>query len=134
MYYAIDASGNVAGEISAPRGHGEVPVIYDESGGDATALMQVLDPTMMQFIARVFHASEIETLHPQFFRMSEPKSRNITVKMQEGWSAHMTADAPVEPQLKNLNLTLAHSVPANKRATLNYIDVRFGERVYVKYR
>lgn len=132
-FYALDISGVVQGEIAAPQ-NTTIPVIYDQSGGDIAEHAQIIDPIMLQFIARLLHDPTIEPMQPQFVLMTNPKSSELMIKVKEGWKLHLTKDASLESQLANLNLTLSHSVTPEKRSKLEYIDVRFGEKIYVKYR
>ncbi|GEM_PF-5720543 len=132
-FYALDASGVLQGQIGAPRDT-KIPVIYDQSGGAVEEHALVLDPSMLQFIAKVLHDPVIESLGPQLVLVPTAQSTDIMVKVKEGWKLHLTKAASLESQLANLNLTLNNSVAPEKRNKLEYIDVRFSERVYVKYR
>ena len=49
----------------------------------------------------------------------------------EGWTIYVDAKTPLAPQLQNASIVLKEKVGAD-RPKLDYIDVRFGEKVFFK--
>ncbi len=52
----------------------------------------------------------------------------------EGWSVYFTHTQPLSWQVTKLQTVLENKVSPEKRRKLEYIDVRFGDQAYVKYR
>lgn len=57
-------------------------------------------------------------------------TREIRAKVTEGWSIYFRTDESLEHQLRRLSLILADQKP--DRSALQYIDLRFGERIIVQ--
>ena len=133
QFYALDVQGIVLGKTPRPTMGGS-PVIYNESGGELSLKQQIISPAVLSFIAKLLDDERIKLLQPRFFIVPKSNSTELTLKVGEGWTVRFDAALSLEDQLHNLDLTLRNSIPPDKRAKLNYIDLRFGERVYVKYR
>ena len=136
IYYALDGQGTVIGQIAAPAASQHtVPVVFDLSGTEVTAHDQVMTPVALSFITNKAIQNEyLKTLHPQFFIVSKPMTPDIQLKTGEGWKILFDTTVSLEDQVHALELTMKNSVPPEKRASLEYVDLRFGERVYFKYR
>ncbi|MBI5138785.1 MAG: FtsQ-type POTRA domain-containing protein [Candidatus Vogelbacteria bacterium] len=55
----------------------------------------------------------------------------------QGWKVFFSSDAPVELMIKHLNLTLLSEIltkrVTDKKSKLEYIDLRYGEKVFYKF-
>lgn len=60
--------------------------------------------------------------------------QRLIVKTNEDWEIYFNEKDDIADQLVNLNLVLKTKIPLEKRGTLQYIDLRFGSKVYFKYR
>lgn len=58
-----------------------------------------------------------------------PGAQNLTAYTSEGWRINYSVQADIETQISNLKLTLAK---ITDRSQLQYIDLRFGDKVYYK--
>ncbi|MBI2552611.1 hypothetical protein HYW17_04925 [Candidatus Uhrbacteria bacterium] len=132
--YALDSQGLTIGRTRLPPAPGDELVIYDSSGGAVGNNSPALTAAHLAFLARLVQNVQIQTLGPRFFIIERPQATEVTLKVKEGWQIHFNMDNALEEQLGNLELTLRNTVAPDKRAALDYIDLRFGERVYVKYR
>ena len=57
----------------------------------------------------------------------------ITAKTIEGWEIYFDSYGNIKNQSFNLNIVLNEKIPLEKRKDLEYIDLRFGDRVYFRY-
>jgi cell division septal protein FtsQ len=67
------------------------------------------------------------------FILTQEKNK-LTVKMPEGWEVYFDIQKEVFGQFFNLDLTLKEKIPPEKRGNLEYIDLRFGNKVFFRYR
>lgn len=134
--YALNAEGVIYGPTAGNSGSGTAArlVFYDESAQPAQAGQRVVLPTVLAFGSRLITDDQIKIFEPKFFIVAHPEATRLTLKMGEGWKLYLDAAAPLEDQLANLKLTIAQSIAPDTRGDLEYIDVRFGERIYFKYR
>lgn len=133
LFYALDAQGIVLGTMSEAQ-IGDSLVIYDQSGGVPNPKEQIMDTAVLNFAVHLVQDEHIKILSPQFFIMEEAMAADLILKVGEGWKIYFDTKEDLNDQLENLNATLTHSIPPDKRNTLNYIDLRFGEKVYFKYK
>ena len=129
--FAIDKEGIALIPLSIPVPHGALPIIFDKRQRDAMIATKVIADTEIIFF---------NTLHNELARIApfasitigEPSPDALTVTTQEQWLIYFNlADAPGE-QLERLKVLLATKIKPDKRKKLQYIDLRFGERVYYK--
>lgn len=57
-----------------------------------------------------------------------------TFSLSEGWNIFFNPEESLDWQLTKLRLVLEKKIPQEKRGQLEYIDVRFGNQAYLKYR
>ena len=58
----------------------------------------------------------------------------IEVKTTQDFEIYFNPKEDIPDQIQNLSLVLEEEIPTENRANLEYIDLRFGNRVYYKYR
>lgn len=56
----------------------------------------------------------------------------LVVRCEKGFAIYFNLEADVGEQLSNLDLVLREKIPEEEREGLEYIDLRFGNRVYYK--
>lgn len=62
-----------------------------------------------------------------------PLTQDIEVKTEEGWKAVFTTTESLSPQLERLKIyLLKKALDQESRENIDYIDLRFGEKIYVK--
>ncbi len=59
---------------------------------------------------------------------------DLVVQTSEGWRVRFTFTESARAQAEKLVLALENKIPEDKRAELDYVDVRFENRVYFKYK
>lgn len=63
---------------------------------------------------------------------SRPVAETIEIMTSEGWAAYVSTAKPIQDQLRYLREVLAKAV-GSRRSELMYIDVRYNEKVFVKF-
>lgn len=132
--YALDSQGAIIGLQSTDH-RLPLPIVYDLSGAVVELKQQVISPATLAFISKLWQEENIKILQPRYFTMPKTNATDLTLQVGDsnGWNIYFDATMPLPDQLNALDLTLRNSVSALKRPKLDYIDLRFGERVYVKY-
>lgn len=162
-YYYADRGGMVVSEISGPQleelGLGEVeeiqikkgeikkiekttekktnglglPVVVDESRGEVD-LKKAL--TSQETISVIFFAFEVIPFQinqrVNEFRLLKPDHNELKIIMEKGYSLILNLEEDLSNQLTNFfTLLEKEKLPLEQ---INYIDLRFGDKVYYKYR
>jgi len=108
------------------------PIIYDLSNSDTNVKDQILDPKTINFIIdlalkwpEVLPEKKIE-----HFAAPEPGNTRVNVVTEEDWSAYFESGKDLDKQLSNLKLVLSEKIKDPTK--INYIDLRFEDRIYYK--
>jgi hypothetical protein len=86
---------------------------------------------ILDFAKEAEHRSLFLQGIPSFEIVSESQ---IHARTQEGWSVYFTHTEDLSWQITKLQTVLENKIPPEKRKKLEYIDVRFGDQAYFKYR
>lgn len=130
-YFVIDTQGKILGSISEAEAKDKM-IIYGKQIVAPENGTQILSPQTLAFIANVFQHADLQTVHPEFFVAENDTASEVALKVGEGWRILFDTTQDLGAQIENFKLTLQHAVPAESRSKLDYIDVRFGRRVYYK--
>ncbi|OGL65534.1 hypothetical protein A3B21_01540 [Candidatus Uhrbacteria bacterium RIFCSPLOWO2_01_FULL_47_24] len=131
IQYAIDAQGLIAGIITISAQN--ATILYDTSNSTPALKDQVVSTNLLHFVVVVLQDEMIKNLGPKFFIIEKANDTDIQLKLAEGWKAYFDTTGDPKTQLANLDLILRNTMPPDKRNKLDYIDLRFGEKVYYKY-
>jgi len=95
---------------------------------------KVIERNCLRAILEVngFLADEIG-IQPKIFTASAD-GKKLTVLTKEGWNIIFNLNKDVQEQLSDLKLVLEEKIPQNNRARLDYINLRFGNKIYYKYK
>lgn len=66
--------------------------------------------------------------------LSEERARKITVLTKDGWLIYFGSDLNAKDQAFNLFLVLKEEILPEKRGDIEYVDLRFGSKVFYRYR
>lgn len=58
----------------------------------------------------------------------------INVEISEGWDVYIAPKGNIEWQVDKLKVVIEKNIPEERRANLEYIDLRFGDQAFIKYR
>jgi len=124
--YLIDRNGVIFKETSIPTG---LAVIR---GGDtAVSLSEVpISPENTAFLMEAWRGIK-DIVKIVEFRIEESK---IIAQTAEGWDIYFTFKKPASVQTKKLLLVIEEQIFNEDRAGLEYVDVRFEDRVYFKHK
>jgi cell division septal protein FtsQ len=110
--------------------------VNDESGreigiGDPVLSRQALDATLG--IERMLRPGDMVRIGSTFFSPSRV-SGEIRAVTEEGWDLLVNLDIDPAKTVASLRLVLEKEIPAEKRPTLRYVDLRSENRVFYAYR
>lgn len=58
----------------------------------------------------------------------------LTLKTEEGWQAYFDPTTSLSNQSFNLIVSIQEKIPSDRRGDLEYIDLRYGNKVFYKYK
>jgi hypothetical protein len=61
-------------------------------------------------------------------------NKRSVFSLSEGWKIFFNPEESLDWQVTKLRLVLEKKIPTEKRGKLEYVDVRFGNQAYLKYR
>lgn len=150
-YYTVDGNGIATRELIVPNidlvegsqknaGPSEaltdrsmidttIPLVADESVTAVTVGQKIVEPAVIGFITTLATKLPSDTLHIQSFALPSLTSGEVRVHTTEGFAVYLTIQDDPDRQLTNLNLVLREKV---KDRRVQYIDLRFGNKVYIK--
>lgn len=131
--YALDPQGFILGTTEIKSGDTKT-VIYDQSGAVPEAHAKILAPAMLNFVSTIVRNARVTSLKPQFFILANSRATEITLKVGEGWNIKFDTTQNPDTQLKNLDIILRNSIAPDALKRLEYIDLRFGEKTYYKFK
>ncbi len=130
-FYYLGLSGVIATEISNIDEAPALPALYDESNQPVRAAEQVLSEDKMQAIQSIIDSlNEIETVTYTTFSMPHRLSLRLNVHTENGYLIYFDVSENIQTQIEKLNRVLTDTVP--NTPPQEYIDLRIGERVYLK--
>jgi hypothetical protein len=112
------------------------PVIIDERDERLELREEALKPNVVQAaidLPGLFEERFGRSPYYEDVRIDGKAAVTLRVRASEGWSIYLDAGQDLREQLMNAEIVLRTKVGA-ERAQLDYIDVRFGEKVFFKLR
>ncbi len=93
---------------------------------------KVLESNYLEYILEIKgKLSENQKIEIKEF---SPSIKKLTALTAEGWQIFFDPQGNISNQVLNLTAVLKELIPPEKRGNLDYIDLRFGSKVYFKYR
>ncbi len=90
-----------------------------------------------KYLARILDVNKQIEKNPDFSIKEivvSGDAKKIKIMSSEGWYALFNLDESISTQISNLSIVLSETISVTKRKNLDYINLRFGNRVYVKYK
>jgi cell division septal protein FtsQ len=130
--YLLDQDGIGLKEAAAGEGDSLITLSQDTA---VYALGKALVPSSwLQPIAELhkYFATQVG-VRDRLFALN-PAEETITVISNEGWSAIMDPTQDIKTQLETLSSALLGKFSPAERQKLSYVDVRFGDKIFYKWR
>jgi len=112
----------------------QYPVLFDERDEKLELREEALHPGVVQAaidLPKLFEARFGRAPYFEELRIDGKDAQTIRLRTSEGWSIYLDAAQDLGGQLMNADVILKSKVGA-QRPQLDYIDVRFGEKVFFK--
>lgn len=127
--YNVDLEGTAVSETSTSNSEIALPIVYDESNKEVVIGEKLLGKEQVQAVCELSEKiSQIANVEIVFYKITTEKELRAVTK--EGWYILFNGK-DVESQLLKLNLILKEKIK-DQRKNLEYIDLRFEDRVYYK--
>ncbi|MBU4204579.1 FtsQ-type POTRA domain-containing protein [Patescibacteria group bacterium] len=129
-YFLIDEKGVVFEKTSANVGGF---FIVRQTGEIKEVILgtEIVKKEVMEKIAKIKRGLE-ERSQIDIKEVDIASGERLNVKTSEGWDAYFNLTTDIDLQIEKLNLLLENELPKENRAGLQYIDLRFKDRVYYK--
>jgi hypothetical protein len=121
-------------QTGAPKA--KYPVLFDERDEKLELREEALRPNVVQAaidLPRLFEERFGRAPYFEELRIDGKDAQTLRLRTSEGWSIYLDAAQDLQGQLMNAEVVLKTKVGA-QRPQLDYIDVRFGEKVFFKLR
>lgn len=137
--YVLDASGEVIerkpsdGSASSTLGlaAAEMPVL-DGGKNDLEISSRGIEGDLAQFIIGVWgRLTEKTGVAIKFFSFVPDSPSSLKIKTEEGWDIILNTHISADSQIEKLSALLKERDLTDRR-NLNYIDLRFGDRIFYK--
>lgn len=131
--FSVDSNGKIFEENSEPHSI----TIYTPNRVEALIGDTVVNTNAISFIEEFQERAENLIIFkdnnltiPEFYIDSENTVRARTL---EGWNIYLNMQKDIEWQITKIETVFLEELSQEKRENLKYIDVRFGDQVYLKY-
>ncbi|MFA6409979.1 MAG: hypothetical protein WCW26_00170 [Candidatus Buchananbacteria bacterium] len=105
------------------------PIIYDQSCSDVQIGNLVANKKLIDFIINLTEQIELNTdLSISHYNLVNPLANDIALVTAGGWEARFSLDQPIKSQIDLLIVVLQKQV--KDQSKLQYIDLRFGDKVF----
>ena len=133
--FALDENGIIFEEKEAL---GQVIVSTPQRSKDAALGAEVIEKDILKTILgfqRELDASDLfQKVGLRVASLTVLSENQVKAKISEGWEFYVNPSENIDWQITKAKLVLQEEVPFEKRALLEYIDLRFGDQAYLKYR
>lgn len=133
--FALDASGIIFEEREAG---GHVAIWTGENKREALLGEKVIEGELLEILLDFQRELDafilFKELELRVSSLSVISQDQVNAKISEGWQVYFNPKENIAWQITKLKLVLEREIPAEKRSKLEYIDLRFGDQAYIKYR
>jgi hypothetical protein len=129
-YYFSDDQGTITKEISqeeASRYWDRFPLIYSDASEIAIG-HNIIKQKRVEFILKLHEALNQTTIHFSGYEVRGVD--DIVMTSRDGWKAYFSPDTDPQLAVENLELILKEKIQDKNK--LEYIDLRFGDKIFFK--
>lgn len=133
-FYYLDLEGKIITEVPFKDPNPNFPRIYDESSQLVNYDQSILSPNQIKFIIDILTKLPLRTgeIEINSFKIPDRRSNEIKVVTKKGWQIYFNTNLDTERQLDKLVLIYEKKVKELGIDNLEYIDLRFGNKVFYK--
>ncbi len=133
-FYYINLEGQIISEVPFKDPNPNFPRIYDESSKPVSAGQTVIQPAQIRFIIDVLTKlpQKVGEIVINSFRLPNNGSSEIKLVTNQGWQVYFNTNLNVASQLDKLVLVYEKKIKGEGLKNLEYIDLRFGDKVFYK--
>ena len=110
---------------------GNYPVIYDLSNSPVIIGQAVAPKDLVDFVVslteKLKKGADFNIAH---YELTNPQLKEVILLTKEGWKIYFRTEDPIDQSVGSLFSVLQQEI--KNRSTLEYIDLRFGQRVFWK--
>jgi len=124
---------NKAGDIDIIRHRivqENLSIIYDIANSEVVIGQRVVQAEMMEIFVHMVKQLSIKIPYEFSYFEYDAEKKTISAVSSEEWKIYFSVDSDIDSQVNNAALILKQKVQDTN--TLEYIDVRFGEKVFYK--
>jgi len=132
--FALDTHG-VIFEEKEPEGE---MILSKSDGGAVSVGEEAIDSELLKYILDFSQQLDASALFGEVgLRVSSAvvvSKERVNAEISEGWEIYLNPVENIDWQVTKVKLVLEKEIPSAKRPFLEYIDLRFGDQAYIKYR
>lgn len=128
--HALASDGDARGAVKSTDVIDAPIVRLDESVGGSDVDQLTLDADTISFIRAAFSFAREQRYQPLYFTVTR-ENPTIKMKTREGWDVLLTSLESPEKQMKHLRSVIDTTIKQDRKK-LDYVDVRFDNRVFYK--
>lgn len=131
-YYYLSENGEIVSEITAPDRRAELPSIFDDFNAGAKPDQAVLTPEKVLFIKNLLNGmKEVSEVEVASYHLPTSLGTQVNVLTKAGYAIYFDMSKNLDTQLNKLKRVLSEQSTKDSPPK-EYIDVRLGDRVYLK--
>jgi hypothetical protein len=110
----------------------QMPLVELKSATNAiNARISVFNELQVSTILEIYEKLNKEGVMTKTIILEDLKNAKITVKAKEGFLIYMTTEDTIQNQIDNLKILLKEKI-GEDRTKIQYIDLRFGDKIFYK--
>lgn len=131
--FAVDGQGKILGAAQSIKPN-DIQ-LYSTANIFPSTGDQVIEPRMLKLMSDLSENVQLKTLGIDYISIGDDRAAHkIAIKTKKGFEIILDPSGAVYQQLNSLDKILTQIVPADKISTLEYIDLRFENRIFYKAR
>jgi len=132
-YYSLNKRGVVIDEIEQTQLEPSLVLIENENIPNALVGDQIVEERVINFIAELigeWHTNNVGIMISKII-INNDDLPTLYIVTSEGWQILITIQAPAKEQISNLKTLLVARIK-DDQSKLDYVDVRFGNKLFYK--